>query len=142
MFHHGSISLPHLAILISNVSFSFHLCYLLPVQTLTPEPNTCGDISISLIYLSFPPALPPFSLLSFPVHRGEAGCQFYSAKGFIQIRNASVSFSPLLSCSLPHASTHSLTCFLWLPSSLRSPQRPHSFWGTMLVENLERGKTG
>lgn len=94
----GPISFPYLVLLFSNIPFSSHP---LPAQTLILQSQMHVETSL------YPPSISPFllpyllfhffALLSFPVHRGEAGCQFQSAEGFIQIRNASISLSPLLS---------------------------------------------
>lgn len=62
-FCFGPISLPHLALLFSNISFSFHP---LPAQTLVLQSQMHVETSLyPSIYLCFPPALPPFLFLYF-----------------------------------------------------------------------------
>lgn len=128
LFCCGPISLPHLALLFSNISFSFPSS----PNSHTPEPNACGDISISphLSLLSSCPASFPFSLLCFLFlcTEGKPAASFSLPKGLFKLETLQ---SPIPS-PLPHASTHSLTCFLWLPSSLRSPQSPARLGGRCL----------
>lgn len=58
----GPISFPYSSVVLQHL-------FLIPPPSSpnshSPEPNACGDISISPIYLFFPPALPPFPFLCF-----------------------------------------------------------------------------
>lgn len=139
LFCCGPISLPHLALLFSNISFSFPSS----PNSHTPEPNACGDISISphLSLLSSCPASFPFSLLCFLFlcTEGKPAASFSLPKGLFKLETLQSPY-PLSSPSCKHSLSHLLSVAPVFPQ--KSPE-PSSFRGTMFVENWEmRGRRG